>query len=118
MRQRQIGAHDLNNRSNRSHCITELHINLNGRNGKMSLVDLAGSERLKSTNSKGKVLQEAGFINKSLYVLGKVISGLVRTGGNINHKDVPYRDSKLTKLLVSSISGSSKTLMVACVTEA
>ena len=41
----------------------------NGKNGKMSLVDLAGSERLKSTNSKGKVLQEAGFINKSLYIL-------------------------------------------------
>ena len=45
-----------------------------------------GSERLKSTKSTGKVLQEAGFINKSLYVLGKVIAGLVRTHGDRNHR--------------------------------
>jgi len=45
--------------------------------GKVSLVDLAGSERLKATQSTGKVLQEAGFINRLLYVLGKVIAGLV-----------------------------------------
>jgi len=154
LKNRHIGGHDLNSRSNRSHCITEIYIDLPGNQshhddsstadwvnsinaplnadydpvsqqheysrvmGRMTLVDLAGSERLKSTNSTGKVLQEAGFINRSLYVLGKVIAGLVRTGGDLNHKDVPYRDSKLTKLLISSLSGRSRTMLIACVTEA
>lgn len=143
-RNRQVGGHDLNNRSSRSHCLTEIFIELPATTtsapqvigdgspakedldltadfitrGKMSLVDLAGSERLKSTNSTGKVLQEAGFINRSLYVLGKVIAGLVRTGGDLNHKDVPFRDSKLTKLLISSLAGNCRTLLVSCITEA
>ena len=64
------------------------------------------------------MLQEAGFINRSLYVLGKVIAGLVRTGGDLNHKDVPYRDSKLTKLLIASLGGRSRTMIIACVSEA
>ncbi len=139
MRNRQTGGHDLNNRSSRSHCLTEIYIEIPSASsrsaqrgnfdedqpssdfvsrGRMSLVDLAGSERLKSTNSTGKVLQEAGFINRSLYVLGKVIAGLVRTNGDLNHKDVPYRDSKLTKLLVSSLSGKCHTLLISCVSEA
>lgn len=94
MKNRQIGEHDMNSRSNRSHCITDLYIDLprnspddatpdsNNQaevrdfklNGRMTFVDLAGSERLKSTQSTGKVLQEAGFINRSLYVLGKVLA--------------------------------------------
>lgn len=86
--------------------------------GRLTLIDLAGSERLKSTNSSGKVLQEAGFINRSLYVLGKVISGLVRTGGVRTLGEVPFRDSKLTKLLIESLGGSSRTMLIACVTEA
>ena len=86
--------------------------------GRMTFVDLAGSERLKTTQSTGKVLHEAGFINRSLYVLGKVIAGLVRTGGDLNHRDVPYRDSKLTKLLIGSLGGRTRTLLMACVTEA
>jgi len=88
-RNRQIGGHDVNSRSTRSHCIIDIYIDTADSNsnnhkkkkkdddkveykvsGRLCLVDLAGSERLKSTNSKGKVLQEAGFINKSLYVLG------------------------------------------------
>lgn len=151
VRNRQTGSHDLNSRSSRSHCLTEIHIEIpvtvgedgnigggvgydeNGESkpqegklaqgeyvskGKISLVDLAGSERLKSTKSTGKVLLEAGFINKSLYVLGKVIAGLIRTNGDLNHKDVPYRDSKLTKLLISSLGGRSRTLLISCVSEA
>jgi len=51
-------------------------------------------------------------------VLGKVIAGLVRTGGDLNHKDVPYRDSKLTKLLIASLCGRSRTLLISCVSEA
>eukprot|EP00981_Chlorochromonas_danica_P008503 scaffold2205_cov183-Ochromonas_danica.AAC.28 len=124
---RQVGEHDLNARSSRSHVLTEIHIEstpVEGEaspeniRGKMTLVDLAGSERLKSTNSSGRVRQEAGFINRSLYVLGKVIAGLVRTNGDLNHKDVPYRDSKLTKLLIASLGGNGRTLMVSCVSEA
>jgi hypothetical protein len=147
VKNRQTGSHDLNSRSSRSHCLTEIHIEIpvtvgqdgtvgggisyggDGTDsgltqgeyisrGKISLVDLAGSERLKSTKSTGKVLQEAGFINKSLYVLGKVIAGLIRTNGDLNHKDVPYRDSKLTKLLISSLGGRSRTLLISCVSEA
>jgi kinesin family protein 12 len=148
VKNRQIGSHDLNSRSSRSHCLTEVHIEIpvtvgadgaigggvsygeSGNphgglaqgeymsRGKISLVDLAGSERLKTTKSTGKVLQEAGFINKSLYVLGKVIAGLIRTNGDLNHKDVPYRDSKLTKLLISSLGGRSRTLLISCVSEA
>jgi hypothetical protein len=135
LKNRQVGGHELNTRSSRSHCITEIYIevakntaeNYGDENyrttpqisrGKLSLVDLAGSERLKNTNSTGKVLQEAGFINRSLYVLGKVIAGLVRTNGDLNHKDVPFRDSKLTKLLINSLGGNGRTLLVACVSEA
>ena len=143
MKNRHIGEHDMNSRSSRSHCLTEINISIpttrdtsesvddmndydddiaKKRNyvvlGRMSLVDLAGSERLKSTKSTGKVLQEAGFINKSLYVLGKVIAGLVRTHGDRNHRDVPYRDSKLTKLLISSLGGAGRTMLMACISEA
>lgn len=158
VKNRQVGGHELNHRSSRSHCLTDIYLEiispqqtessgeLNQKKldindttledlmtenyydtsrqhalmvrGKISLIDLAGSERLKNTNSTGKVLQEAGFINRSLYVLGKVIAGLVRTSGDLNHKDVPYRDSKLTKLLISSLGGNSRTLLIACVSEA
>ena len=62
-------------------------------------------------------MQEAGFINKSLYTLGKVIAGLVRTSGDLSSKDVPYRDSKLTRLLIGSLGAGSKTLLVASITE-
>jgi hypothetical protein len=79
---------------------------------------LTGSERLKSTNATGRVLQETGFINKSLYVLGKVIAGLVRQHGDRNHRDVPFRDSKLTKLIISSLGGQGRTMLFSCVSEA
>ena len=85
--------------------------------GRITLVDLAGSENMKRTNSQGKTaVQEAGFINKSLYVLGQVIQGLSKTG-DANHRDVPFRDSKLTKLLISSLGGRSRTLLLACIAE-
>ena len=148
MKHRQVGGHDMNSRSNRSHCMTDVFIELPGQaalqnisstsafpglsglneemdgdreylvRGRITLVDLAGSECLKSTNSTGKVLQEAGFINRSLFVLGKVIVGLSRSSGDVRHREVPFRDSKLTKLLISSLGGNSRTLLMACVTEA
>ena len=84
--------------------------------GKMVFVDLAGSERLKQTQSDGVTRTETGMINQSLFTLGKVISALGSKNKNKSKdsKFVPYRDSKLTKLLMDSLGGSCLTLMVAC----
>jgi hypothetical protein len=118
---RKIGSHELNKDSSRSHCILTLYIicefNADGQSlkkyGKISFVDLAGSERLKESKSQGEMIKETGNINKSLFVLGKVISTLTDKKAQKQH--IPYRDSKLTMLLMDSIGGTSKTLMIACV---
>ena len=83
------------------------------RHGKINFVDLAGSEMIKKTKSVGKALTEANNINKSLLVLGNCISTLSsgkKSNGTKVH--VPYRDSKLTKLLADSLSGNGITLLV------
>lgn len=80
---------------------------------KMHLVDLAGSERAKRTKAEGQRLKEGIDINKGLLALGKVISALVE-----HHRHVPYRDSKLTRLLQDSLGGNSRTVMIACVSPA
>ena len=83
----------------------------------MVFVDLAGSERLKESKATGVTMTETGAINKSLFTLGKVISALGKKtkGGKLkDDKFVPYRDSKLTKLLMDSLGGSCMTLMIAC----
>lgn len=77
--------------------------------GKLNLVDLAGSERLTKTHATGDRLREASSINQSLSVLGNVISALV--DGKSTH--IPYRNSKLTRLLKDSLGGNSKTAMIA-----
>lgn len=84
------------------------------RAGKLNLVDLAGSERQSKTGATGERLKEATKINLSLSALGNVISALV--DGRCRH--VPYRDSKLTRLLQDSLGGNTKTLMVACLSPA
>jgi kinesin family member 17 len=84
------------------------------RKGKLNLVDLAGSERANKTGATGETLKEATKINLSLSALGNVISALV--DGKTKH--VPYRDSKLTRLLQDSLGGNTKTLMIACVSPA
>ena len=76
----------------------------------LNLIDLAGSERISKTDASGERLKEAQSINKSLSALGDVIGSL---GGSSKH--VPYRNSKLTWLLSSSLSGNSKVLMFVCV---
>ncbi|XP_043657618.1 osmotic avoidance abnormal protein 3 isoform X2 [Drosophila teissieri] len=81
------------------------------RRGKLSLVDLAGSERQHKTGAQGDRLKEASKINLSLSALGNVISSLV--DGKAKH--VPFRDSKLTRLLQDSLGGNTKTLMISCI---
>ena len=80
---------------------------------KMHLVDLAGSERVKRTKAEGQRLQEGININKGLLALGNVICALSESKPHI-----PYRDSKLTRMLQDSLGGNSRTCMIACVSPA
>ncbi|RHY77196.1 hypothetical protein DYB34_008138 [Aphanomyces astaci] len=120
-RNRRVGSHEMNKDSSRSHSILTITLDQevldpnDGHSvvkyGKMSFVDLAGSERLRDTKSANA--EETSSINKSLLTLGKVIAAL---GTKSNTQVfVPYRDSKLTKLLMDSLGGNSLTLMIACV---
>ncbi|KAL0393548.1 UNVERIFIED_CONTAM: Kinesin-like protein KIN-14J [Sesamum latifolium] len=109
---RAVGATALNERSSRSHSIltihvsgTELETNAILR-GCLHLVDLAGSERVDRSEATGDRLREAQHINKSLSALGDVISALAQKNSH-----VPYRNSKLTQVLQSSLGGQAKTLM-------
>jgi len=86
------------------------------RFGKITFVDLAGSERLKQTgNTAAGAVWETGNINRSLFALGKVISTLSgRRAGELSPAHVPFRDSKLTQLLIDSLGGRGRSLMIAC----
>lgn len=115
---RSVGATNMNQHSSRSHAIFVItiecsEVGLDGENhirvGKLNLVDLAGSERQAKTGAQGERLKEATKINLSLSALGNVISALV--DGKSTH--IPYRDSKLTRLLQDSLGGNAKTVMVA-----
>jgi len=86
------------------------------RVGKLNLVDLAGSERLRMSGSSGDRLVETKSINKSLSALGNVISAL--TDKRVDRTHVPYRDSKLTRLLEDSLGGNCKTTMIAVISPA
>lgn len=83
---------------------------------KFHFVDLAGSERIKKTGATGQVLKEGININKGLLCLGNVISAL--TEESKREKHIPYRDSKLTRILTDSLGGNSRTTMIACVSPA
>jgi len=114
---RSIGATDMNKQSSRSHSCFVLQIeqkntvDFSSKTGKIYLVDLAGSERISKTGAAGETLTEAKNINKSLTTLGLVINAL--TDGKSTH--VPYRDSKLTRILQESLGGNAKTsLIVTC----
>lgn len=117
-RARSVGFTNMNEHSSRSHAIFTITVECgqpgpDGRShirvGKLNLVDLAGSERQAKTGVMGERLKEAAKINLSLSALGNVISALV--DGRSSH--VPYRDSKLTRLLRDSLGGNAKTIMVA-----
>ncbi|KAJ6740356.1 CHROMOSOME-ASSOCIATED KINESIN KIF4A-RELATED [Salix purpurea] len=85
---------------------------------KLHLVDLAGSERAKRTGTGGLRLKEGIHINKGLLALGNVISALGDEKKRKEGMHVPYRDSKLTRLLQDSLGGNSKTVMIACISPA
>ncbi|XP_063401221.1 osmotic avoidance abnormal protein 3-like isoform X8 [Mytilus trossulus] len=120
---RATGATLMNADSSRSHSIFSVMLEMSQqdeegedhiRAGKLNLVDLAGSERQAKTGATGARLKEATKINLSLSALGNVISALV--DGKSKH--IPYRDSKLTRLLQDSLGGNTKTLMIACLSPA
>lgn len=122
MRHRKVGQTAMNDQSSRSHSIFTIYIETSVikdgaqkiKAGKLNLVDLAGSERQSKTHAEGQRLKEAQKINLSLSALGNVISALV--DGKSKH--IPYRDSKLTRLLQDSLGGNTKTVMIAAVSPA
>ncbi|XP_008270972.1 chromosome-associated kinesin KIF4A isoform X3 [Oryctolagus cuniculus] len=119
---RTVASTAMNSQSSRSHAIFTISIEQRKKNDKSSsfrsklhLVDLAGSERQKKTKAEGDRLKEGININRGLLCLGNVISAL---GDDKKGGFVPYRDSKLTRLLQDSLGGNSHTLMIACVSPA
>ncbi|XVE95183.1 hypothetical protein REPUB_Repub02eG0074500 [Reevesia pubescens] len=131
---RATGSTNMNSQSSRSHAIFTITMEQkkiascpNGVNddigddilcAKLHLVDLAGSERAKRTGADGMRFKEGIHINKGLLALGNVISALGDEKKRKEGGHVPYRDSKLTRLLQDSLGGNSKTVMIACVSPA
>ncbi|XWS53207.1 hypothetical protein CRYUN_Cryun11dG0138300 [Craigia yunnanensis] len=112
----------LNKQSSRSHSIFSITIHIKEctpegeemiKCGKLNLVDLAGSENISRSGAREGRAREAGEINKSLLTLGRVINALVEHSGH-----VPYRDSKLTRLLRDSLGGKTKTCIIATISPA
>ncbi|XP_053428925.1 kinesin-like protein KIF12 isoform X2 [Nycticebus coucang] len=123
---RRRSAHTLNQASSRSHALLTVYISCRTAQqmppvgpgeppvgGKLCFVDLAGSEKVTATGSRGELMLEANSINRSLLALGHCISLLLDPQRKQSH--IPFRDSKLTKLLADSLGGRGVTLMVACV---
>ncbi|KAM8976682.1 kinesin heavy chain isoform 2-T2 [Pelodytes ibericus] len=113
---RHVAVTNMNEHSSRSHSIFLINIKQENvetelkLSGKLYLVDLAGSEKVSKTGAEGAVLDEAKNINKSLSALGNVISSLAE--GSKGY--VPYRDSKMTRILQDSLGGNCRTTMFIC----
>ena len=123
---REVSNTNMNDVSSRSHAVFMITVEqlisdleINGRQitkiGRLNLVDLAGSERTRITGATGKQLEESKKINKSLSALGNVINALTDSK---ERKHIPYRDSKLTRLLENSLGGNCKTTMIATISPA
>ncbi|OJD20766.1 hypothetical protein ACJ73_07897 [Blastomyces percursus] len=119
---RQVAATKCNDLSSRSHTVFTITVFVKRKtekgeeyisSGKLNLVDLAGSENIQRSGAENKRATEAGLINKSLLTLGRVINALVDGGPHI-----PYRESKLTRLLQDSLGGRTKTCIIATVSPA
>ncbi|KAH7079021.1 P-loop containing nucleoside triphosphate hydrolase protein [Paraphoma chrysanthemicola] len=119
---RQVAATKCNDLSSRSHTVFTIMVYIkrmteDGQEylsaGKLNLVDLAGSENIQRSGAENKRAAEAGLINKSLLTLGRVINALVERSSHI-----PYRESKLTRLLQDSLGGRTKTCIIATVSPA
>lgn len=120
---RQVAATKCNDLSSRSHTVFTISTyvkkpNENGADeylsaGKLNLVDLAGSENIQRSGAENKRAAEAGLINKSLLTLGRVINALVDRSAHI-----PYRESKLTRILQDSLGGRTKTCIIATISPA
>ncbi|KAK7388309.1 hypothetical protein VNO78_23123 [Psophocarpus tetragonolobus] len=115
--QRQVGETALNDKSSRSHQIIRLTVESSLRDcsghiksyiASLNFVDLAGSERVSQTNTCGARMKEGSHINRSLLTLASVIRKL--SGGKRGH--IPYRDSKLTRILQSSLGGNARTAII------
>ncbi|CCE62983.1 hypothetical protein TPHA_0D03480 [Tetrapisispora phaffii CBS 4417] len=115
---------DANETSSRSHAVLQIHIAQTDRTpdlisnstfATLSIIDLAGSERAASTKNRGERLIEGANINKSLLALGNCINALCISDGTRRTCHVPYRDSKLTRLLKFSLGGNCKTVMIVCI---
>jgi kinesin family member 11 len=119
---RQVAATKCNDLSSRSHTVFTITTYMKKSSetgedficaGKLNLVDLAGSENIQRSGAENKRAAEAGLINKSLLTLGRVINALVEKSSHI-----PYRESKLTRLLQDSLGGRTKTCIIATVSPA
>ncbi|XP_063986484.1 kinesin-like protein KIF18A [Diachasmimorpha longicaudata] len=105
---------DANQESSRSHAVFQVYVNMASKldgqvkQVKLSMIDLAGSERASATGCKGARFKEGANINKSLLALGNCINNLA---DGVKH--IPYRDSKLTRLLKDSLGGNCRTVMIA-----
>ncbi|KAJ7219317.1 P-loop containing nucleoside triphosphate hydrolase protein [Mycena pura] len=119
---RQIAATKFNDHSSRSHSVFSITVHIKEAShvgedllkiGKLNLVDLAGSENIGRSGAENKRAREAGMINQSLLTLGRVINALVEKA-----QHVPYRESKLTRLLQDSLGGRTKTCIIATISPA
>lgn len=125
---RAVGTTQMNEHSSRSHSVVTFRIfcgDVDDKEGlsmtvsKLHLIDLAGSERQKATGASGDRLKEGAQINLSLSALGNVINALTdNKTGTTAKRHVPYRDSKLTRLLQDSLGGNSYTAMICNVSPA
>ena len=125
---RTIGSTNMNATSSRAHTVTQLVFKQKFFNdaGKperelisnINLIDLAGSERASGTGATGDRLKEGANINKSLTMLGQVISALAKAQGGKSKEIVPYRNSKLTYILKPFLGGNAKTSMIAALSPA